>query len=50
MKTGTIKVVKHDIRDYYYILNNVGKWERIDSECFHIVSKKTLYKVYCGND
>lgn len=43
MKTGTIKVVKHDIRDYYYILNNVGKWERIDRECFDIHTK-TPYK------
>lgn len=39
MSTVKVKVVKHDIRDYYYLLNNAGKWERIDRECFEIHTK-----------
>lgn len=37
--TIKVKIVKHDIRDYYYLLNNVGKWERIDKECFNLHTK-----------
>ena len=34
-----VKIVKHDIKDYYYLMNSIGKWERIDYECFKIHTK-----------
>lgn len=34
-----VKIVKHEIRDYYYLMNNKGKWERIDRECFKLHTK-----------
>lgn len=37
--TVKVKIVKHDIRDYYYLKDNLGKWVRIDRECFELHTK-----------
>jgi len=39
----TVKIVKHDIRDYYYLLDGKGKWQRIDHECY-MLNTKGVYK------
>lgn len=38
-----VKVVKHDIRDYYYLLNGKGKWERMSRESYYL-HIKGVYK------